>query len=219
MQDTVIVAEVETSEAAKVRKTLEKAIKQVNASTFDIAILLHTVRSKHLFTQPTWGDYLETLELKVRKSQYLERIVEVMEAVGIPRAEYEPIGVTKLRVISRLNPADTYTNPKTNEVLPMADYIAGLIEIAPETKTEQIEKHVRVLKGEIGENDMTWLNIRLPRLVLEATIEPAFEKAAINIGTVTTDGEGVAQDAPVWRCLEVVCIDYVLDPQTDPEVS
>ena len=54
MQDTVIVGEIEAGEAAKVRKSLEKAIKQVNDSTFDIAELLYTVKSKHLYTTPSF---------------------------------------------------------------------------------------------------------------------------------------------------------------------
>ncbi len=219
MQDVVIVGEVEAGEAAKVRKSLEKAIKQVNISTFDIAELLHKVRSKHLYTTPTFPEYVATLDIKPRKAQYLERIAEVMEAIHCSREEYEKIGVTKLRSISRLDPTATYTNPQTNETAPMADYIWGLIELAPTITTDKLDKDVRILKGEIGENDMTWLNIHMLRLTKEKIVDKAFEKAAINIGSVATDKDGVEQDASDGRKLEVICVAYLQDKSEDPEVS
>ena len=219
MQDTIIVGEVEAGEAAKVRKSLEKAIKQVNVSTFDVAVLLHKVHAQHLYTTSTFAEYVATLDIKSSRAQYLERIAEVMKAINCPREEWEKVGVTKLRVISRLDPTATYTNPQTNETSPMTDYIWGLIELAPTVKADKLEQDVRILKGEVGGNDMTWLNVRLPRLVMDNTVTPAFEKAATNIGTVKTNADGMAQDASIWRKLEVVCVDYLLDPQSDPEVG
>lgn len=225
MQDTVIVGAVVAGEAAAVRKALVKLIKQVNTNTFDIAQLLHTAKAKHLYTEPTFAEYAATFDIKVRKAQYLERIVDVMEASNITREEYEPIGVTKLRVITRLSPTNEdgspklFTNPATKDTHPMADYIVGLVEMAPNESTDELEKRVHVLMGETGENDMTWLNIRLPRLVMENTIAPALEKAAINIGTVHTDSEGMAEEVSDWRKLEVVCVEYVNDKNSDPEVS
>jgi len=222
VQDTVIVGEVVAGEAAAVRKALAKLIKQVNTNTFDIAELLHKAKAKHLYTEPTFAEYAATFDIKVRKAQYLERIADVMEQSNIPREEYEPIGVTKLRVITRLNPAATYTNPVTKDTAPMADYIVGLVELAtqhPDKTADDLEQSVRILMGETGDNDMTWLNIRLPRIVMENTIAPALEKAAINIGTVSTDAEGVAEEISDWRKLEVVCVEYVNDAGTNPEVS
>lgn len=218
MQDTVIVGEAVSGERAEVQKALKKLIKQVNTNTFDIAELLFKAKTKHLYTEPTFADFVATLDIKVRKAQYLERIAEVMDAAHVSRAEYEPLGVTKLRAITRLDPAAEYTNPATQETHSMVDYIMGLVETASSRTSEQIEQDVRVLMGETGENDMTWLNIRLPRLVMENTIAPALEKAAINIGTVSTDAEGLAEDVSEWRKLEVVCVEYVNDTNSDPEV-
>jgi len=216
--DTVIVGEVNAGEAAKVRKSLEKAIKQVNASTFDVAELLHKVKAGHLYTTPTFTDYIATLDMKVQRAQYLEHIADVMEVVGITRAEYEPIGVTKLRAITRLDPTATYTNPETKETFPMTDYIVGLVEVAPTKKAKELEGSVRVLLGETGENDMTWLNIRLLRLTKENIIDKALEKAAINIGSVATNADGSEKDASDGRKLEVICINYLNDTQSDPEI-
>jgi hypothetical protein len=222
VQDTVIVGEAVSGERAEVQKALKKLIKQVNTNTFDIAELLFKAKAKHLYTEPTFADFVATLDIKVRKAQYLERIAEVMDTAQVTRAEYEPIGVTKLRVITRLDPAATYTNSVTKDTAPMVDYIVGLVEFAtqhPEKTAEDLEQSVRVLMGETGENDMTWLNIRLPRLVMENTIAPALEKAAINLGTVAMDTDGVAKEVQDWRKLEVLAIEYVNDVATEPEIS
>lgn len=225
MQDTVIVGEAVAGERAEVQKSLKKLIRQVNSNTFDIAELLFKAQSKHLYTEPTFPDFYRTLDIKPRRAQYLTRIAEVMDACGIPRAEYEPIGIGKLRVITRPNPLNKdgslamFTNPSTHETWPMKDYIIGLVEMAATEKEDELEKRVHVLMGETGENDLTFLNFRLPRMVLENTIAPALEKAAINIGTVSTDAEGMAEEVKDWRKLEVVCVEYLNDKSTDPEVS
>jgi hypothetical protein len=222
MQDIVIVGEAVSGERAEVQKALKKLIKQVNTNTFDIAELLFKTKSKHLYTEPTFADFVKTLDIKPRRAQYLETLAEVMSAANITRAEYEPIGVTKLRVITRLDPAATYTNPDTNVAEPMVDYIVGLVELAtqhPEKTADDLEQSVRVLMGETGDNDMTWLNIRLLRLTKENIVDKAFEKAAINIGSVATDAEGVEQDASDGRKLEIICAEYLTDAHSNPEMT
>jgi hypothetical protein len=219
VQDIVIVGEAVSGERAEVQKALKKLIKQVNTNTFDIAELLFKAKSKHLYTEPTFADFVATLAIKKRRAQYLERIAEVMDAVHIPREEYEPIGVTKLRVITRLEPAETYTDPLTLEEHPMADYIVGLAELASAKTEEELESHVRVLMGETGENDIAWLNLRMQRLTIDNVIKPAFEKAKINIGSVATDADGIAQDASDSRALEIVCVNYLQDKSEDPEIQ
>ena len=225
MQDTVIVGAVEPGERAEVTRAMKRLIKQVNTNLFDIAELLFKAKTRHLYTEPTFIEYAVGLGLKKRKAQYLERIAEIMHGAGIERAEYEPIGIAKLRVITRLSAVNDdgtpamYVNPVTNEAHPMVDYIVGITEQAMAGRDiKMIEKDVRILKGEVGENDMVWRNFRLPRMVDENTIAPALEKAAINIGTVATDERGMAKEVQDWRKLEVVCIEYTNDKSTDPEV-
>jgi len=215
MQDIVIVGEVEAGEAAKVRGALTKAIRQVNVSTFDIIELVHKVQSKRMYTTPTFYEYLKTLDFKVQKLKYLARIGEFMERAEISRAEAENIGVTKMRAISRLDPATTYTNPVTNEAVPMIEYINALLAAAPTTTSDKLEENIRILKGEVGENDMTWLNIRVSRLTKTNVIDVAFSKAATNIGDVGTDKDGIAIKPSDARKLEIICVAYNLDPNEE----
>ena len=217
MQDIVIVGEVEAGEAAKVRGALTKAIRQVNVSTFDIIELVHKVQSKRMYTTATFYEYLKTLDFKVQKLKYLARIGEFMERAEISRAEAENIGVTKMRAISRLDPATTYTNPVTNEAVPMIEYINALLAAAPTTTSDKLEENIRILKGEVGENDMTWLNIRVSRLTKTNVIDVAFSKAATNIGDVGTDKDGIAIKTSDARKLEIICVAYNLDPNEEAQ--
>ena len=226
MQDTVIVGAVEPGERAEVTRALKRLIKQVNTNLFDIAELLFKAKTRHLYTEPTFIEYAVSLGLKKRKAEYLERIARIMDGAGIPRTEYEPIGIAKLRAITRLHPltkegaVNMYTNPVTQESHPMAEYIVGITEQALAGRDiKDIENDVRVLLGEVGENAMVWRNFRLPRVVDENTIAPALEKAAINIGTVATDENGVAKEVQDWRKLEVLAVEYLHDTTTDPEVN
>ena len=104
MQDTVIVGAVVSGERAEVQKAIKRLVKQVNTNLFDIAELLYKAQSKHLYTEPTFTEFAANMGLKKRKAQYLERIAEVMTLSNIERAEYEPIGIAKLRAITRLHP-------------------------------------------------------------------------------------------------------------------
>ena len=217
MQDIVIVGEAEAGEAAKVRGALTKAIRQVNVSTFDIIELVHKVQSKRMYTTPTFYEYLKTLDFKVQKLKYLARIGEFMERAEISRAEAENIGVTKMRAISRLDPATTYTNPVTNEAVPMIEYINALLAAAPTTTSDKLEENIRILKGEVGENDMTWLNIRVSRLTKTNVIDVAFSKAATNIGDIGTDKDGIAIKPSDARKLEIICVAYNLDPNEEAQ--
>src|ERR1039458_2921354 len=100
-----LVGEQIAGESVKVKKELEKLLKSLNKSTFDVADLLHKVK-KFGYYRPefdTFAGYLNTLDSKQRKGQYLERITDVMEQVDIERTKYEPLGIAKLREITSLD--------------------------------------------------------------------------------------------------------------------
>jgi hypothetical protein len=221
MQDVVIVGEAVAGESAKTRKALEKAIKQVNLSTFDVIELLDKIQDGRMYTTTTFDDYLKTLDFKLQKLKYLARIGEFMRATGMTRVEAEQAGVTKMRVISRLDPKATYKHPLTYEETPMLQFIFWLVQQAahPEMTAKKLEEQVAILKGEIGEKSFTWLNIRVSRLLKTNVLDLAFEKAALNIGTVGTDKDGVAIQPSDAAKLEIICVAYLQDESENPEVQ
>jgi hypothetical protein len=210
--DTIIIGGVVAGEAAKARATLEAKIAVMNANVFDVAELLYAVKKGHYYDQPTFMEYIETLKIKPRKAAYLVRIQEVMDTIGCKRAQYEPIGVTKLREIASLDPVATYHNPLDEKDSPMRDWIWGLIEDAPTLSLDDVQHMVRILKGFIGENDLTWRNFRVTRTAAEQTIDPAITKALAKIGDVGQDADGNATAASKGRALEMICAEVNNDP-------
>lgn len=223
-----IVGEAVAGESTKVRKQLESLIKNLNKSTLDIGELLFKVKSNG-FYQP-WGfttfqEYVDTLDIKARKAQYLLRIVDVMQQVGLERDKYEPLGIAKLREITSLDPQATWKNPQTGEETPMKEFIVGFVEKGDEMALEDLKTHVRTLKGLVGENDIVWLNLPFVRSTKENTIDPALTLARNNIGSVGKDDEGMSKDASDSACVEVWAVEYlnnlannVLPEETNNEI-
>ncbi len=201
-------------QSAKVRKQLEGLIKTVNKNTFDIGELLSSVKHGGHYTPEfnTFQEYVATLDIKPRKAQYLMRIVDVMAAVGVERQKYEPLGTAKLREITSLDSAGTWTNPDTKEQMPLKDFIVSFIDTGGAMELGEVKEHVRTLKGLVGDNDLVWINCCMKRAVKESTVIPAFELARRNLGSKGKDDEGVAVEYSDGACLEVVAAEYLNDP-------
>lgn len=202
-------------EDKKVRSALENLISTVNKSSFDIAELLHTVKSKGYFINwgySTFKDYSATLNIKDRKVQYLTKIVETFAASGVERKEYEPLGIARCREISSLDPAGEWVNPETKTVTPMREFIVSFVEKGEEIDMDTLKQHVRTLKGFSGDNDLVWLNLSVTRAALDGTIRPALELAKAHIGSVAKDSEGTSIDASDGRALETIAVEFLNDP-------
>jgi hypothetical protein len=213
-----IVGEAVAGEAAQVLKQVKTLVKGISSNTFDLAEALHKVRKnkwyapKHL----TFQEYIGTLELKSSKAHYLVRIAQTMEDVGIPRAEYEPVGIAKLRAICRLDLIDSEGNPKQYEGKPAAEVIKDLIAQAPEHSPEAIGETVKKLQGLVGEDSIVWINFPI-KLAARNEWDKAVALAQKNIGSVGQDAEGNYVDASVGRCAEVIALSYNQDPNNVPE--
>jgi hypothetical protein len=221
MFEAVIVGEAVAGESKKVRDELEKLIHTINTSTFDVADLLHTVKSKGYYKAygfNTFLEYLAELDIKTRKAQYLVRIVDIMTEVCVPREIYQPVGIAKLREITSLDTHDSngdevfWDNPETGESLKMRDIIVGLVEKAPTMTLSELKEYVKLLKGLVGENDLTWLNISVNTQALQQTILPAFHLAKQNLGSSYKDEEGMSHDYSDGKALEMICAEYLNDP-------
>jgi hypothetical protein len=216
---TAIYGQQEAGRSSEVRKKLEKLIGGLNKSTMDIAVLLSETKKQGYFKQwgfDTFKDYVQNIDLKLRKAHYLTRIVDIMEIVGIQREVYEPLGIAKLREISSLDPGAIYVDPESNVQTPMKDFITGLIEKGSDMSLEEIKQHVKTLKGLTGENDLMFINFSVKRSVWEETIKPALELAKANIGSVGKDEEGNATDASDGRALEMIAVEFLNNPTNQP---
>lgn len=215
---TVIVGEVVAGEANKIKGQLESLILSLDKSNFDIAELCYTVKKKgYFYPFTTFQDYYKTLKLKPRKIQYLTRMAEVMDLVGIKREVYEPLGIARMREITSLDPSATWTNPVTKVETPMKEFIVGFVEAGDAVPMEQLRENVKTLKGFVGENDIVWVNFPMVRSAFNNTWEPAVELAKAKIGSVTKDDEGISQDASVGAAAETMAVAYLNDPENEAE--
>lgn len=204
-----IVDEAEAGRSSKVKKEINKLIKVTNSSTFDIAELLHEAKTKNYFRE--WGfenftGYVKSLEMKAVKCYYLVSIVVNMKAAALTREEYEPVGIAKLRAISRLDPEGEFNGT------PMPMVIRELTLKAPQMSAEEVQVEVETIMGKVGDESMVWLNIHLKKLSRENIIKPALELAKKHIGSTSTNEEGIAQDATDGRALELICANFLADP-------
>jgi hypothetical protein len=210
MAETVLVGEVEAGRATTVRRAINKLVQQANESTFDLAALLFEAKTKLYYTG--WGfdsfsKYAKSLAIKYTKSYYLVRIVENMTAAGLTREQYEPIGLTKLRMISRLKPDTEFKGT------PVSLLIRELTLRAAELSPEEVQFEVDTIMGLTEDESMVWWNVKLKKLARENIILPAVSRMKKFIGSSPSEeGEGQQADASDGRALELICANFLADP-------
>jgi hypothetical protein len=220
MNPPEVVGEAVAGQAAKVRTQIDTLIAGVNTSTFDLAELLHEAKSQQYYIawgHDTFGQYAKSLDLKVSKSYYLVRIVENMQAAGLTREQYEPLGIAKLRVISKVDLIEDGKPVMYND-LPMTDYIYELVRtMAKDMSLEDVTQVIEQLQGKTGDDTMVWLNISMKKAARDNVVLPAIEVAKLHLGTSGVDADGKAKDASDGRAVEVICADFMSDPNNNPQ--
>jgi hypothetical protein len=209
----VMVGEVEAGRPSKVRKQINSLIKGVNTFTFDIAELLHEVKTKNYYEKygyNTFKDFAEELpDFKLSKAYYLVRIIQNMQFAGIPRETYETIAISKLRLISRLKPEDGTDATGS----PIAETIKTAVNIAATKPLEDVKGFIAAVEGLTGEDAMVWLNVTVKQATRDNVIRPALDMAKKQLGTKPDpNNEGMHVDASDGRALEAVCADFLSDP-------
>ncbi len=207
--NVAVVGEIEAGRATTVRRAINKLVSQANTSDFDLSDLLHEAKSKLYFTG--WGfesfsKFAKSLALKYTKSYYLVRIKENMIAAGLERKEYEPVGKTKLRMISRLKPETEFKGT------PVSLLIRELTLKAEGMTPEEVSYEVDTIMGLTEDESFVWMNVKVKKLARENVIKPALDKMKKHIGTQPSDDEGQQVDASEGRALELICADFLADP-------
>jgi hypothetical protein len=208
-----LVSTVNPSEAVQAREHLEHLLSLKRATTFDIARQLWFIKSYGFYTTTTFKEYLDTLEPKIkeRTSQYLTKMIQHLDYLDVPPEIYEPVGLEKLRLITSLNPEDTWTDPETGEAIPMGDLMLGFIKNYT-MSIEAMREHIKVLKGQVGDQDIVRRSFTMTQQVAEQVVDPALNMARMQLGSTHKDDEGISQDASDGACLEVVAVSFLLDP-------
>jgi hypothetical protein len=214
--EQVIVGEVEAGRAAKVLREINKLIKATNSSEFDIAELLHEVKSHHYFEPEfeSFSKFAKSLKIKYSRAYYYVKVIALMQGVVLGRDVYEPIGMGKLRVISRLNLEGEYKG------VPMPLIIKELTEKADGMSLEEVTFEVETILGLNEDESMVWLNIHIKKLARENCVKPALALAKKHMASSQVkDDEGNYIDPSDGAALEAICADYLSDPNWNPSES
>jgi hypothetical protein len=212
-EETVIIGEQEAGRAATVRRAINKLVAASSTTMFDLMDLLFEAKSKLYYTGwgfPSFSKYAKSLGQKYTRSYYLVKIKENMKAAGLEREQYEPVGMTKLRIISRLKPETTFND------IPVSLLIRELTLKAGQMEPEQVQYEVDKIMGLTEDESMVWINVKVKKLARENVIKPALEKMKRHIGTSPSEEEeGQHVDASDGRALEMVCANFLADPNYD----
>ena len=139
-----------------------------------------------------------------------------METAGIPREQYEPVGIAKLRLITRLSLTDQDGLPNQYNGMPVIEVIKKLVADAPNQTPGTLEEMVRAIQGFTGDNEIVWMNLSMT-LAQRTKLMEAIDLATKNIGSTGKDEDGQYKDASMGRCLEVIALSYLLDPNNQGE--
>lgn len=214
-----VTGEIIPGQALKARRELESMLHQIDRSTFDLGDQLYLIKKNGFYVgYTTFSEYIRSYPdlIKPRKAEYLVRIALVMDVLGIPREQYEPVGISKLREITSLDPDGTWHDPESNMDIPLSVFIKDFVfHKAKEMHLDEIKKHVKTLKGLVGDNAMKRKSFWVSQQVDQETIMPAVELARRQIGSTHKDDEGMSQDAKDGACWEVIAISFLNDPAND----
>jgi hypothetical protein len=151
-----------------------------------------------------FGDWVEAsdLDMSERQAYYLIQIVERSRALGITQEQLEAVKLTKLKEIFALKAAPD-------------EVIKQLVEEAQTCTLEELRGKVQALRQGAEDDIYTFLNLdlkgrRLPRAAKDS-ITKAFEDVRRSYGS-TVNSQGEVDDIPDWRVLELLCVEYMEDP-------
>ncbi len=215
-----IYGEKEAGEAAATLKQVKSLVKSLSANTFDLAEALHKVK-KNKFYQPkfnTFAEYAATVDICDSTCYYLVKLVEVMRQCGIPREVYEPVGITKLRIITRVKVIDDEGKDTMFEGVPTKLLVKDMIDKAGTWQPEALDLRVKEIQGLVGDNASAgWINFPVT-YAQKAAWEKAVALAMLQIGSVGKDeNTGQYKDASLGSCAEVIAVSFILDPNNNPE--
>lgn len=216
LEDIEIVGEAEAGRAIQVRRQINKLLAATNTSTYDLADLLWEAKSKNFFSG--WGfesfaKYAKSLDIKYSRAFYLVRMVENMKAAGLERAQYEPVGLLKLRIISRLKPETEYNGT------PVTLLIRELTLKAQQMTAEEVRHEVDTIQGLTEDESMVWINFQVKKLVRENVIKAAIALAKKHMPeSQTQDNDGNYHPPSDGAALEVICANFLADPNFQEDV-
>lgn len=200
-----VVADAKTEERAfAVRDRLLTLKDSIENNFFDLCELLLEAKEGEyhlIYGFERFGDWVEQgsdLDLSARSAYYYINIGEKARELGLTREMLKQAKISKLKEIFTLEPEEN------------GDDMKRLVESASSSSLEEIKKEVAKAKEKSGVPTAAYMTLKLDPMVKD-TVEEAIELARRNYGD-TIDEYGEVKDASVSKCVELICVSYLQDP-------
>lgn len=198
----------DSSRATEVLEQLKILKTSMETSFYDLCVLMlesqeqgyHTV-----FGYGNFADWIEStpeLDMSARQAFYLINIAAKARTLGLDRNDLQKVRSSKLKEIFTLDP------------LQHRDQMVALLDEAENDKLDEVKKKVRALRTKTGQDNFEHITLKVSESVKQA-FDEAVELARANYGDVWINGEPT--EAPISKCLEIICINYLNDPNSYPE--
>jgi hypothetical protein len=207
----------DTRRADEVSATIKRLDGLTSNNTFDQAELFAEVdREAHWATAgfESQEDYYKGLgiEKSKREIQYLTKMYKALVVLGLQREQYAPAKVSKLKVITQLDPASEVVDEDTKISEPMSAIMKRLIATAPNRKIADIQAEVDQLLGVVDEEDeLTWLNLPIRRDAKEVVMQAIELARALSGDTVDVVSKEL-KDISEASALERIAADFLASP-------
>lgn len=153
-----------------------------------------------------FGEWVERgsgLDISSRTAFYYINIWKKAQTLQLDKEKLAEVGITKLKEIFSL---DTSAHP---------DEIRGLVESASQSSVDDVKGRVSQVKTKNGQVPKEFMAMRIDSDV-KKTIDKAFKLARLQYGD-QVDEHGEVQEASHSKCMEIISLSYIQDPQNYPE--
>jgi hypothetical protein len=215
IEPAAIVGEAIAGEAAAVLKQIKALVKGISVNTFDLFELLAKAKKGKFYAPKfeSFAEYIKTIDIKPSKVYYGVKMVDTLKECGIERAQYEQVGIAKLRVITRLDVTDKEGKETLFNGVPVKLLVKDMIEQADKFSPDDLELKIKQIQGLVGDNASGgWINFPVT-VAQRAAWEKAIALALKHIGSVAKDeNTGKYKDASIGSCAEIIAINFTMDP-------
>jgi hypothetical protein len=150
-----------------------------------------------------WVDASD-LDMKGRQALYYTNIARKSQTLGLSRDDLKRVKISKLKEIFALDPQD------------FKDEMLQLVGEAEDSSLEEVKNKVRSLRSASGRPDSVYMTLKFDTDIKEL-VDEAFELARRNYGDLYVGESGETIDISDSKCLELICQQFLMDPNNHPE--
>lgn len=197
--------------AQEVRAALLRIKESIEDNFIDLCELLYEAQQGEyhcVWGYSRFGEWVEQasgLDISARQAYYYLSIARKMKELGLSRELVKQAKISKLKEIFSLEPSEVANEMKTL----VAKAVTG-------ASLDEIREEVAVIRAKSGGQPSVYMTLKI-ELSAKETVERAIELARRRYGSVEDEKTGEVKDASVSKCIELICAEFLADPNNYPE--